>query len=178
MVTRDKLIFPSAITWILCHFFVPIPNSPYYIVMGAINAGFVRQSEAQLWPKWPRTETTDSAAPVVPSASAPSSSNGGVTLKAIMAQLQCMDARLNTFNDELCQVNTRVSCIAWQQACLGGFTASPSPFPKVSADKDGEDIDDGDDANTSSFSNDEMTTSRWLTLCHSWQKGRVVLGWE
>ena len=27
-VTRDKLIFPSAIMRILCHFFIPIPNSP------------------------------------------------------------------------------------------------------------------------------------------------------
>ena len=31
-----------------------------------------------------------------------SSSAGGVTLKAVMAQLQCMDARLNTLSDELC----------------------------------------------------------------------------
>ena len=57
-------------------------------------------------------ETTDHAALIVPSTSTPSSSNGGVTLEAIMAQLQHMDARLNTFSDELCQVNTHVSRIA------------------------------------------------------------------
>ena len=43
---------------------------------------------------------------------APSSSAGGVTLEAIMAQLVCMDARLDTLSDELCQVNTRVGRIA------------------------------------------------------------------
>ena len=37
---------------------------------------------------------------------------GGVTLEAIMAQLVCMDARLDTLSDELCQVNTRVGRIA------------------------------------------------------------------
>ena len=46
------------------------------------------------------------------SISAPSSSSSGVTLEDIMAQLVCMDAHLDTLNDELCQVNTRVSHIA------------------------------------------------------------------
>ena len=49
-----------------------------------------------------------------PSTSAPSSSMGGMTLEAIVAQLEHMDARLGTLNDELCQVNTHVSCIARQ----------------------------------------------------------------
>ena len=40
--TDDKLIFLSAITWILRHFSVPIPDSPYFIVMGAISAASVR----------------------------------------------------------------------------------------------------------------------------------------
>ena len=40
--------------------------------------------------------------------STPSSSAGGVTLEAIMAQLERMDARLGTFTTELYQVNTRV----------------------------------------------------------------------
>ena len=53
----------------------------------------------------PPTSTT-------PSTSALSSSVGGVTLEAIMAQLVRMDARLDTLNDELCQVNTHVGCIA------------------------------------------------------------------
>ena len=54
------------------------------------------------------TEMTDSPTPSISSTSTPSSSSGGVTLEAIMAQLQHMDARLDTFSDELCQVNTCV----------------------------------------------------------------------
>ena len=72
------------------------------MVMGPISAASVRQSEAQLRPKRPRIETTDSPAPFIPSTFAPSSLSGGVTLEAIMAQLQRMDARLDTLNDELC----------------------------------------------------------------------------
>ena len=48
MATRDKLIFPSAIMQILCHFSIPIPDSPYFTVIGAISVASVRQSEAQL----------------------------------------------------------------------------------------------------------------------------------
>ena len=107
-------------------------------------------------------------------------SAGGVTLKAVMAHLQHMDAHLNTLSDELCQVNTLVDRIAWQQAHLGGFMASPSSSPEASEDvKDDGDSDGGDadeDKDASSFSDDEMTTSQWLALCHSWQKGGEVLG--
>ena len=46
--TRDKLIFPSAITRILCHFSVPIPVSPHFSVMGAIDVVIVQRNEAQL----------------------------------------------------------------------------------------------------------------------------------
>ena len=46
--TRDKLIFPSVIMRILCHFSIPIPDSPYFTIMGAISAESVRRSEAQL----------------------------------------------------------------------------------------------------------------------------------
>ena len=46
---------------------------------------------------------------------APSSSAGGVTLDAIMTQLQRMNACLDTLTTELYQVNTRVGRIArWQ----------------------------------------------------------------
>ena len=31
------------------------------------------------------------------------------------------------------------------------------------------------DENASSFNDEEMTASQWLALCHSWQKGGVVL---
>ena len=47
-MTRDKLIFSSAITRIIRHFSTPYPESSHYIVMGAISAAFVRWSEAQL----------------------------------------------------------------------------------------------------------------------------------
>ena len=163
--------------WILCHFSIPIPNSSYYTTMGAIDAGSVWRSEAQLRPKRPHVEFTGPTASAVPSSFSPSSSTGDVTLKAIMMQLQRMDARLDTFIDELCQVNTCVGCIAWWQARLGGFAASPTPSPKASADEDGDD-DEDEDEDASSSSDDEMTTFRWLTLCHSWQKEGIVLGWE
>ena len=46
MTTRDKLIFPSAITRILRHFSIYIPDSPYYTIMGATNDNSVQRSEA------------------------------------------------------------------------------------------------------------------------------------
>ena len=91
--THDKLIFSSAITCILQHFSILIPDSLYFTTMGAISAGSVRRSEAQLQPKWPQVETDDPAATTVlpsfspPSTSTPFSSAVGVTLEAIMAQL-------------------------------------------------------------------------------------------
>ena len=79
-----------------------------------------------------------------------------------MAQFQCMDAYLDTFSDELCQVNTYVGCIARRQACLSGFTASPFPSPEASADEDSDDGADNDDEDkdASSSSDEEMTTSQ------------------
>ena len=77
METRDKLIFH--------HFSIPILDSPYYTIIGAISAASIRWSEAQLQPKWPRTESIDLATFAFPSTSAPSSLDGGVTFKAIMA---------------------------------------------------------------------------------------------
>ena len=73
-----------------------------------------------------------------------------------------MDARLDTFSDELCQVKTRVNHIAQRQACLGGFVASPSPSLEAFEDDNGDDGDgDGDDEDDASSSNDdEMTTSQ------------------
>ena len=87
-----------------------------------------------------------------------------------------MGACLDTFSDELCQVNTHVGRISQWQARLNSFIASPSPSPKAWVDEDGEDSDDGDDVDASSYSDDEMTVSRWLTLCHLWQKVEVILG--
>ena len=39
--TRDKLIFPSAIMWIIRHLSIPYPESSHFTVMGAISAAFV-----------------------------------------------------------------------------------------------------------------------------------------
>ena len=45
-VTYDKLIFPSAITRIICHTSVSYPESPHFSIMGAISAVFIRRSKA------------------------------------------------------------------------------------------------------------------------------------
>ena len=84
-MTRDKLIFPSAIMQILHHFSIPFIVSPHFSMMGAINAIIVRRSEAQLKPRRPQTQTAAPPTSSAPSTSAPSSSVGGVTLEAVMA---------------------------------------------------------------------------------------------
>ena len=81
-----------------------------------------------------------------------------------MAQLVCMNARLDTLSNELCQVNTRVGRITWRQAIMGGFTIASSPFPLASKDEsdNGSDSDDVDEDNDdASLSDDEMST--WCT---------------
>ena len=87
---------------------------------------------------------------------------GGVTLDAIMAQLQRMDAHLDTLSTELYQVNTHVSRIVRRQACLGGFVKSPSPPPEasVASEDNAGSNDDGDDkdGDASSSNADEMST--------------------
>ena len=112
--SRDKLIFPSAITRILRHFTVPFPSSDQFTIMCAIDYATVKCSEAQF-----RLRQTNLAAPSshsapsrsTPSASAPSSL-GDVSLGDVMVQLQHMDARLDTLSTKLYQVNVCVSCIA------------------------------------------------------------------
>ena len=44
--TRDKLIFPSSIMRILCHFSVPFPSSDHFPVICAIDYAAVKWSEA------------------------------------------------------------------------------------------------------------------------------------
>ena len=112
--SRDKLIFPSAITRILRHFSVPFPSSNHFTVMCAIDYATVKCSKAQF-----RSRQLDLATPSsrsAPSHSASStsipSSSGDVTLGDIMAQLQRLDARLDTFSTELYQVNVCVGRIA------------------------------------------------------------------
>ena len=62
-------------------------------------------------------------------------------------------SHLDHIFDEMCQINTRICCIARRQSHLGNF--APSPSPELAKDSfDGG--DDGDDASLSS-SDDEMT---------------------
>ena len=72
---------------------------------------------------------------------------GDVMLGDIMAQLQRMDACLDTLSTELYQANVRVGCISRQQATMGGYApkATPSPDPPMASDFEDEDADDGDD---------------------------------
>ena len=81
--SRDKLIFPSAITRILHHFSVPFPSSDHITFMCAIDAATIKRSEAQF-----QLRQLDSAAPPsrsAPSTSIPSSSIGDVMLGDVMA---------------------------------------------------------------------------------------------
>ena len=82
-----------------------------------------------------------------------------------MAQLQRMDARLDTLSIELYQVNVCVVCIARRQAIMGGFAPEASlPPPLVASNSEDEDDDDGDDDDASNdndrdaSSADEMST--------------------
>ena len=88
LASRDKLIFPSAITRILCHFSVLFPLSDHFTFMCAIDTATVKPSEVQF-----RSRQLDSVA--LPSRSAPSCSTpptsassstmGDVTLDDVMA---------------------------------------------------------------------------------------------
>ena len=73
-----------------------------------------------------------------------------------MAQLQRMDAHLDTLSIELYQVNISVGRIAKRQATMGGFAleASPPPPPLMASDFDSEDEDD-DDSDDDDASNDD-----------------------
>ena len=47
LVSRDKFIFLSAITRILCHFSVPFPSSDHFSIICTIDYATVKRSEAQ-----------------------------------------------------------------------------------------------------------------------------------
>ena len=84
-----------------------------------------------------------------------------------MAQLQRMDARLNTLSTELYQVNIRVGCIARWQVTMGGFAHEPTPSPlhPVASESDAEDDndDDGDDDDASDNDGDASSTDEMST---------------
>ena len=73
-----------------------------------------------------------------------------------MAQLQRIDAHLDTFSTELYQMNVRVGRIARRQASMGGFgpQATPSPPSPVAFDSEDEDDDDDDDDDDASDDDD------------------------
>ena len=77
-----------------------------------------------------------------------------------MAQLQRMDARLDTLSTKLYQVNICVGCIARRQATMGGFAPEPTPSPPrpVASDSDDDDDDDASDDDGDASSTDEMST--------------------
>ena len=84
-----------------------------------------------------------------------------------MAQLQCMDARLDTLSTELYQVNIHVSRIARWQATIGGFAPEPTPSPPhlvvSNSDVEDDDDDDGDDDDASDDDGDASSTDKMST---------------
>ena len=69
-----------------------------------------------------------------------------------MAQLQRMDARLDTLSTKLYQVNVCVGRITRRQATMGGYAPEafpPPPPPVASESEDDDDDDDGDDDDAS-----------------------------
>ena len=116
--------------------------------MCVIDYATAKHSKAQFWsPQLDSTAPSSHSAQSLstPSASAPSSSSGDVSLGDVMAQLQCMDACLDTLSTELYQVNVRVSCIARQQASIGDFAPEATPSPPSPVASEFEDDDDDDD---------------------------------
>ena len=153
------------------HVTIPL-SSPFY-VMGVISKKSIQRSDAQLAAKWPRVESTlmDTAPASQPSSSfAPLSFSfrADVSLAAIMDQLQLIHANfgscLDHLSDEMCQMNTRIGCIAHRHSCLGGFAPSPSLEPAKSSSDGGDDDDDDeeeeDDDASFSKTDDEMTPSQ------------------
>ena len=101
----------------------------------------------------------DSTAPSsrsAPSRSIPSafahSSSGDVFLGDVLAQLQRMDARLDTLSTELYQVNVCVGRIVQWQVTMGGFAPEPTPSPPYPVASDSDAEDDGHASSTDEIS--------------------------
>ena len=165
LASRDKLIFPSTITRILRYFSVRFSSSDHFTVMCAIDYATVKRSEAQFQLR--QSDSTTPPSRSAPSRSAPSafvpSSSGDVTLGDIMAQLQRMDARLDTFSTELYQVNVRIGRIARRQASMGGFAPEATPSPPSPVASDSEDDDDDDDDASDDVDGDASSTDKMST---------------
>ena len=75
-----------------------------------------------------------------------------------MAQLQRMDAHLDTLSTQMYQVNVYVGHIARRQATMDGFApdATPSP-PSVDSDSDDDDASEDDDDGDASSTNEMFT---------------------
>ena len=81
-----------------------------------------------------------------------------------MAQLQRMDACLDTLSTELYQVNICVGRIARWQGTMGGFAPEASLPPLLVAsdsdsDSEDKDDDDGDDDDNDAFNDDDGDAS-------------------
>ena len=161
IATRDKLIFPLAITHILSLVHDTIPLSSPFFVIDAINKESIRRMMLPLPPvlhlllhlllllEW--------RCPLLP------------LWTSFSTCVLILVVVITTF---------LMRCVRWTPGLvalltnsLGSFAPSPSPKP-VEDSFDGR--VDGDDASISS-SDDEMIAPQWFTLCHSWQKGGVVL---
>ena len=92
-----------------------------------------------------------------------------------------MNACLDTLSDELCQVNTRVGCIAWRQVEIGGYTMPFTPVsPTDESDADDDDAtasDDENDGDASSPNDDEMSTWHFYPLSLMTKRGSSI-GYE
>ena len=86
-----------------------------------------------------------------------------------------MDARLDTLSTELYQVNICVGHIARRQAVMGGFALEASPPPPTTSEAEDDDDDTSKDIEILALLVLMRCLIDTLTLCHSWQKGRVVL---
>ena len=86
-----------------------------------------------------------------------------------MAQLQRMDAHLDTLSTKLYQVNVHVSCITRWQVITGGFApeASPSP-PPVDSDSEDEDDDNGDKDDASDDDDGDASSTDEMSTWHSY----------
>ena len=76
-----------------------------------------------------------------------------------MAQLQRIDACLDTLSMELYQVNVHVGRIAQRQATMGGFAPELTPSPPYPAAFDSDAEDDDDDGDDDDASDDDRDTS-------------------